>query len=115
MTILFNDINTSPHYFLTILSWLLPRIKNECYFIIDKGATYWPNYCIVELVVPQLNQGKLPKVLVDLLDNKQEFEELIKKYKFSIQHVIKNVDHGDTQDSFTVIKIEDNNVGYRMI
>jgi hypothetical protein len=115
VTIMFNDINAGPHYFLTILSWLLPRIKNECYFIIDKGATYWPNYCIVELVVPQLNQGKIPKVLIDLLDNKQEFEELIKKYKFSIHHVIKNVEPGDTQDSFTVIKIEDNNVGYRMI
>jgi hypothetical protein len=115
VSILFNDISCAPHYFLTILKWLLPRVKNECYFIIDRGATFWPNYCVVELVIPQLNQGKIPKILFNLIDNDDEFEKLIKKYKFSIQHVIKSVDENDNQDSFTIVKIEDNDVGYRMI
>jgi hypothetical protein len=115
VSILFNDISCAPHHFLTILKWLLPRVKNECYFIIDRGATFWPNYCVVELVIPQLNQGKVPKILSELINNTDEFEKLIKKYKFSIQHVIKSVDENDSQDSFTIVKIEDNDVGYRMI
>jgi len=115
VSILFNDISCAPHHFLTILKWLLPRINKECYFIIDRGATFWPNYCVVELMVPQLNQGKIPKILFDMIDDKSEFERLIKKYKFSIHHVLKDTDVGDDQDSFTIVKIEDNDIGYRMI
>jgi hypothetical protein len=115
VTILFNDIDASPHYFLTILSWLLPRIKNECYFIIDKGATYWPNYCVIELTLEQLNKGKIPEILLSLTDNQEHIKKLIQKFKFSVQHILKNVDDGDTQDSFSVVKIEINNIGYRMI
>lgn len=113
--ILFNDIDCGPHYFLTILSWLLPRVKNECYFIIDQGATYWPNYCAVELTLPQLNQGKVPDILLDIVDDPLHFKELINKFKFSVQYILKAEEADNIQDSFAVIKIETNNIGYRMI
>ena len=113
--ILFNDIDCSPHYFLTLLRWVLPRVKQECYFIIDRGATYWPNYCVVELTIPQLNQGRIPDILLSLVDEPKTFEALVNRFKFSVQYVLKDVVPGDTQDSFAVIKIETNNIGYRMM
>jgi hypothetical protein len=113
--ILFNDINCSPHYFLTLLHWLLPRIKQECYFIIDQGATYWPNYCAIELTLPQLNQGKIPDVLLNTVSDQQYFKELVQQFKFSSHYVLKEVELDNSQDSFAIIKIEKNNIGYRMI
>jgi hypothetical protein len=115
VSILFNDIDCSPHYFLTLLQWILPRVKNECYFIIDRGATYWPNYCAIELTLPQLNQGKVPDILLSMVNDGLKFEKLIRRFKFSVQYVLKDVEEDNTQDSFAVIKIEDNNIGYRMI
>jgi hypothetical protein len=113
--ILFNDIDCGPHYFLTLLIWLLPRIDKECYFIIDQGATYWPNYCVVELALPLLNQGKIPDVMLGLINDKEYIKELLHGFKFSVQHVLKQETEDNLQDSFSVIKIEKNNIGYRMI
>lgn len=113
--IMFNDIECSPHHVLTTLNWLLPRVNKECYFIIDRAATYWPTYCVIELLLDNLNRGKIPKILLDVLDDKTEFKELIQNFKFSVQYVLKDVESGDEQDSFAIIKIEENNIGYRMI
>lgn len=113
--ILFNDIDCGPHYFLTLLKWILPRVNKECYFIIDQGATYWPNYCAIELTLPILNQGKMPSILLDIVDDKEEFKNLLEKFKFSVQHILKDETDDNLQDSFSVIKIEENNIGYRMI
>lgn len=113
--ILFNDIDCSPHYVLTLLTWLLPRINTEGYLIVDRASTHWPTYCAIELVLTHLNQGKIPKIMLELIDNRQEFKDLIQNFKFSVQHVLKEVEHGDDQDSFAIIKIEENNIGYRMI
>jgi|TARA_B110000908_G_scaffold168594_1_gene223833 hypothetical protein len=113
--ILFNDIDCGPHYFLTLLKWILPRVDKECYFIIDQGATYWPNYCAVELTLPILNQGKIPSILLDMIEDKEQFKSLLEKFKFSVQHILKGDTSDNLQDSFSVIKIEENNIGYRMI
>ena len=115
VNILFNDIDCGPHNFLTLLNWILPRVNTECYYIIDRGATYWPNYCVIELTLEQLNKGKIPDVLLGLAEDQEYLRKLIQKFKFSVQHVLKNVDDCDTQDSFSVVKIEINNIGYRMI
>jgi SAM-dependent methyltransferase len=115
VNIVFNDIDCGPHYFLTLLSWLLPRIDKECYFIIDQGATYWPNYCAIELTLPILNQGKIPNILLNLIEDKEQFKHLLEKFKFSVQHILKDETSDSLQDSFSVIKIEENNIGYRMI
>ena len=112
VNIVFNDIDCSPYYFFAILKWLIPRTKTASYFIIDRGATYWPNYCAMELSIEQLNSGKIPKVLYDIIDNKPQFQELIKRFKFSTQYVLKTVNQGSDQDSFAILKIEDCNVGY---
>ena len=113
--ILFNDMDCGPHYFLTLLTWMLPRVKNEGYFIIDQGATYWPNFCAIELALPLLNEGKIPDIMIDMIDNKIHFKRLLEDFKFSVQHILKAETDNNLQDSFSVIKIEKNNIGYRMI
>jgi uncharacterized protein (DUF2236 family) len=66
----------------------------------------------MELSIEQLNSGKIPKVLYDIIDNKPQFQELIKRFKFSTQYVLKTVNQGSDQDSFAILKIEDYNIGY---
>jgi len=50
--------------------------------------------------------------LYDIIDNKPQFQELIKRFKFSTQYVLKTVNQGSDQDSFAILKIEDYNIGY---
>ena len=105
VTILFNDINCNPKYFFSILIWLLPRVKKEAYFFIDKGATYWANFCAIELTLEKLNYGKIPRSMYTFIKDEEAFEKLIKKFKFSVQYVKKDTE--TDQDSFALIKIEE--------
>ena len=54
--IIFNDINCEPTYFASILKFLILKTKEESYFIVDRGATYWPSYCAIELILNNLNK-----------------------------------------------------------
>lgn len=105
VNVIFNDINCHPEYFLSILSWLLPRVRKEAYFFIDRGATFWANYCIVELTLDKLNQGKIPASLYKFYEKPEELEALVRKFKFSVQYVKKAVKND--QDSFALVKIEE--------
>ena len=92
-------------YFFSILNFLLPRINKEAYFFIDRGATFWPNFCAIELSLEKLNYGKIPRSIYQFVENPEEFERLVRKYKFSVQYVKK--DTKTDQDSFALIKIEE--------
>lgn len=105
VNVVFNDINAQPRYFFSMLNFLLPRINKEAYFFIDRGATFWPSFCAIELTLEKLNYGKIPRSLYHFIDDKEKFEQLIKKYKFSVQYVRKA--SKSDQDSFALIKIEE--------
>ena len=105
VNVIFNDINAQPKYFFSMLNFLLPRINKEAYFFIDRGATFWPNFCAIELSLEKLNYGKIPRSIYQFVENPEEFERLVKKYKFSVQYVKK--DTKTDQDSFALIKIEE--------
>jgi len=105
VNVIFNDINAQPRYFFSVLNFLLPRVNKEAYFFIDRGATFWPNFCAIELTLEKLNYGKIPRSMYQFIENPDEFEKLVKKYKFSVQYVKK--DSTTEQDSFALIKIED--------
>lgn len=110
--IIFNDIDCNPIYFVSVLKWLLPRLKEHTYFFIDRGATYWPNYCMIELILNELNKGKIPTILYEndeLLFSSQK--NIVRKYKFFSHYVKKNI-NDKVQDSFALIKIEKNNISY---
>lgn len=105
VNVVFNDINAQPRYFFSMLNFLLPRVNKETYFFIDRGATFWPSFCAIELTLEKLNLGKIPRSLYQFIDDPEKFESLVKKYKFSVQYVRK-VSNSD-QDSFALIKIEE--------
>ena len=105
INIIFNDINAQPRYFFSVLNFLLPRVNKEAYFFIDRGATFWPSFCAIELTIDKLNYGKIPRSMYQFIENPEFFENLLKKYKFSVQYIKK--DTSSDQDSFAVIKIEE--------
>jgi hypothetical protein len=109
--IIFNDIDCSPFYFISILKWLLPRLKEHTYFFIDRGATHWPSYCIIELVLNEFNKGKIPSILYDKDNSFLELESIVNKHKFFSHYVKKNIGN-KKQDSFALVKIERNNISY---
>jgi hypothetical protein len=101
--ILFNDIDCSPESFYSLLTWLLPRINNQCYFFIDKGAI-WPTAMTIRSTVDLLNRGKVPNIMIQMSKDELELCNLIKKYEFSFEFIEKNVMH--SQDSVALIKIK---------
>jgi len=105
VNIVFNDIECGPEFFLTLMSWVLPRVNKECYVFIDRGSAYWPSYCSIELLLDRLNNNKIPKSLIDRSDDPAALEAQINKLEFSVTHIRKyNNFHG--QDSVAMIKIE---------
>jgi hypothetical protein len=116
ISILFNDINSEPQYFFSILTWLIPKLNNKTYFIIDKTATFLPTRNIIDVCLKDLNVGKVPKVMYDMTDDKTYLENKIRKLNFSIHYVERKNDiflkNKLGQDSFAVLKIEENNYNY---
>jgi hypothetical protein len=112
--IIFNDINCDPTYFASILKLLILKTRKESYFLIDRGATYWPSYCAIELILNNLNKNKIPKFILDLPGDNNKLEKIINKFNFYVMYIKKNNMIDDiTQDSFAVIKIQENNVEYK--
>jgi hypothetical protein len=105
--IVFNDIDGSPKAFFDVLVWLLPRKNKECYFFIDRGATFLDNYYIMQNTIRELNNGRIPKYMLDVCEDKKQLEEIIKTTKFSTHCVKKHQSISSTQDSFAIIKMEE--------
>lgn len=101
--ILFNDIDCSPESFYSLLSWILPRIKDQCYFFIDKGGV-WPTAMAIKNTVSLLNQGKIPSILFQFNQNETAISDIVKRYEFSYDFLEKKVIH--SQDSVALIRIK---------
>lgn len=108
--IIFNDINSEPIYFFSLFPWIMERINETCYYFIDGAATFYKAYSVLELSMKELNKGKVPINMLPYIKDINYFENLIKKYKFTLLHIIKNNNH--QQNSVSLIKIEKNNIGY---
>jgi hypothetical protein len=108
--IIFNDINSEPIYFFSLFPWIMERINETCYYFIDGAATFYKAYSVLELSMKELNKGKVPINMLPYIKDINVFESLIKKYKFTLLHIIKNTSHH--QNSVSLIKIEKNNIGY---
>ena len=108
--IIFNDINSDPIYFFSLFPWIMKKVNKTCYYFIDGAATFYKAYSALELSMKELNKGKVPTNMLAYVKDINAFESLIKKYKFNLLHIIKNTSHH--QNSVSLIKIEENNIGY---
>lgn len=63
--LLFSDFRHGPTDILQILGTYLSRMAPASSIFIDSASTSYPSYATLELLVPMLNQGKLPQMLVE--------------------------------------------------
>lgn len=63
--LLFSDFRHGPTDILQILGTYLSRMSRACSIFIDSASTSYPSFATLELLVPMLNQGKLPQMLVE--------------------------------------------------
>ena len=82
---------------------MLPRIKDQCYFLIDKGAV-WPTAMAIKNTIDLLYRGKVPSILFQFNQSEDKLSDIVKKYEFHYDFIEKNVMH--SQDSVALIKIK---------
>ena len=61
--LLFSDFLHGPRAILSILGHFLPLMSSASSIFIDSASTLWPSYLLLEQLVAQINQGKIPDVL----------------------------------------------------
>lgn len=61
--LLFSDFMHGPNDILSILGAYLSAMAASSSIFIDSASTSFPSYALLELLVPQLNQGRLPQML----------------------------------------------------
>ena len=64
LDMLFSDFRHGPNDILAILGHFLPRMNESSSIFIDSASTSFPSYALLELLVAQLNAGKLPGMLL---------------------------------------------------
>jgi hypothetical protein len=62
---LFSDFNHGPSAILELLGHFLPRMARASSVFIDGASTSWPSYLLLEQLVEQLNQARVPALLQD--------------------------------------------------
>ena len=61
--LLFSDFLHGPQAILAILGHFLPLMSPASSIFIDSASTLWPSYLLLEQLVDQINQGRVPGVL----------------------------------------------------
>lgn len=60
-----SDINSSPEFISKILSHFLPKMSKSSSFFFDSLPTNLMSYLSVNLIVEKMNQGKIPRSIID--------------------------------------------------
>jgi len=104
--ILFNDISIDPRFVVTVLTWLLQRKSKECYYIVDRGYEFYIQI-FLQRIVNNLNNNVIPVDMLNISDNIESIKNAVQLNRFSIHNVLKP-SHAAGNDSFSIIKIEEN-------
>ena len=100
--LVFSDFSHSPAFITKLLAEVLPRMSHNSFIFIDSASTYYQSYLTVEKIVDLLNQGKIPKTMLEVGDE-QALRTIVTSCKFELTHIIENKDRN--QNSTTQIKI----------
>jgi predicted O-methyltransferase YrrM len=103
--VLFSDFQHSPYAVMKCLADYLHKMSDNSYIFIDSASTYYPSFHTLNSIIECLNQGKIPKTLIEMIDPKNihAFHTKIMTSKFELTHVIENKDRN--QNSTAQIKI----------
>ena len=101
--ILFSDFAHSPFDITKLLSQYLPRMSECSTIFIDSASTLYPSYLMLENIVRNLNEGIIPRSLLELCSEVNKLEHIVKTSTFKIDHIIENKNRD--QNSTTKIDI----------
>jgi len=103
--ILFSDFSHSTYSVIKLLADYLPSMSENSHIFIDSASTYYTSYLTLETIIELLNNNKIPKTLLEMLDPLEEskFKNLISSSRFELSHLIENKNRN--QNSTASIKI----------
>lgn len=86
---LFSDFMHGPNDILQILGTYLGSMAGASSIFIDSASTSFPSYAMLELLIPQLNQGRLPQMLLECIPEAQleATWQMVRASRFDLIHV----------------------------
>ncbi len=105
---LFHDITRGPDDILDLLYLFLPRLSESASVFIDSASTSLTGYLVLERLVDQLNQSKVPRrfLLGQSEPIRRQLCELVANRRFRLMHLIERKSR--PQNSTAWLKIEPN-------
>ena len=106
LDLLFSDFRHGPNDILAILGHFLPQMAASSSVFIDSASTSFPSYALLELLVPQLNGGKVPLMLLDATPAEQQeaLREQVRGSRYTLMHMVER--KARVQNSTAWLKIE---------
>lgn len=103
---LFSDFSHGPNDILQILGTYLGGMAASSSIFIDSASTSFPSYAMLELLVPQLNQGRLPQMLLEFIpeERREASWAFVRGSRFDLIHVTERKRRA--QNSTAWIKIQ---------
>lgn len=104
--LLFSDFLHGPNMILSLLGYFLPRMATASSILIDSASTAFPSYALLEILVGQLNAGRLPQALVEMTQEEDRAASLafVRSSRFTLVHLTEAKNR--RQNSTAWIKIE---------
>jgi predicted O-methyltransferase YrrM len=106
LDLLFSDFRHGPNDILAILGHFLPQMAASSSVFIDSASTSFPSYALLELLVPQLNAGKVPLMLLSVTPAEQQeaLREQVRSSRYTLMHMVER--KARVQNSTAWLKIE---------
>lgn len=103
--ILFCDYSHGPHAVTKLIADYFLKMNPNSFIFIDSASTYYPSFQLLESMISQLNSGKIPFTLKEMVskDKLQLFQDKVINIKFELTHLIENKNRN--QNSTTQIKM----------
>ncbi len=104
--LLFSDFMHGPNDILQILGTYLSSMAASSSIFIDSASTSFPSYALLELLVPQLNQGRMPQMLLEFIPQAQHeaCTAFVRASRFDLIHMTEQKRRA--QNSTAWIKIQ---------
>ncbi len=104
--LLFSDFSHGANEIIKILGHYLPQMSECSSIFIDSASTAFPSYALLEMLLPQLNQGKIPRTLLAAIDEKSRKAalEFVRNSQFTLVHITE--DKHRSQNSTAWLKIQ---------
>ena len=93
--ILFSDFAHGVFDVTKLLVDYIPKMNDHSKIYIDSASTHYPSYMAINRIIDVLNNGKMPKIFYDALENSKGLQKEydIEKLKYKIENTEFKVDH----------------------